>query len=69
MTNSKTHWRYADYRAESLNQIITGLNSSIETLRKRIDVIDWYDGYWLLEETEPIFGIAFIAFQNYKTRL
>ncbi|PKR81777.1 hypothetical protein CW751_00095 [Brumimicrobium salinarum] len=65
MTITQTHWRHVDYRADSLKQIITGLNNSIETLKARLGKIDWYDGLWLLEDTEPVFGMAFIAFQNY----
>lgn len=55
----------ADYHADSLKQIIIGLNNSINTLKKRNEEIAGYDGLWLLEDSEPIFGMAFIAFQNY----
>jgi hypothetical protein len=61
---NKRHWRQGD-RIESLIQIITGLNNSINLLKKQIDEINWYDGDWFAEEAEPIYGLAFIAFQNY----
>lgn len=61
----KTHWRIHDYRYESLKHILSGLNNTIDSLKLRVAEKGWYDGYWLLEESEPIFGIAFIAFQNY----
>lgn len=62
---TKTHWRSFDYRIESLHLIVAGLENSLQVLKKRLDEIDWYDGLWLLEESEPICGLAFIAVQNY----
>jgi hypothetical protein len=60
-----THWLEVDYRVESLNLIIIGLENSIQTIVKKNKEIDWYDGIWMREESEPIYGLAFIAFQNY----
>jgi len=61
----KTHiWRL-DYRKESIIQIIAGLKAAITKLEERIDERDWYDTSFFLEDTEPIVGLAFIAFQNY----
>lgn len=60
-----TDWRIVDYRKESLKQIIIGLKNSIELLEIKNKNHDWYDGLWLLEDSEPIYGLAFIAFQNY----
>lgn len=65
MENTNYHWLKVDYRAESLFQIISGLVNSINKLKERQEEGGWYDGLWLLEDTEPIFGLAFIAFQNY----
>ena len=62
--NSIRHWRQGD-RIESLKQIIIGLDNTIDLLRKKIDEINWYDCSLFNEETEPIYGLAFIAFQNY----
>ena len=62
---TKTHWNRFDSRIESLKQIISGLEISIEELHKNLNEIEWYDGLWLLEESEPIYGIAFISLQNY----
>lgn len=58
-------FRRYDSRIVSLQTIIIGLDNSILTLKRKVDEIDYYDGVWLLEELEPIFGLAFIAFQNY----
>lgn len=63
MTN--THWKRTDFRIEGLRNTIFGLENSILELKNKIDKIEWYDGLWLLEESEPIYGIAFIAIQNY----
>jgi len=60
-----TNWLEMDYRIESLNLIITGLENSIQTIVKKNKEFDWYDGIWMREESEPIYGLAFIAFQNY----
>jgi hypothetical protein len=60
-----THFRQVDYRVVSLNIIIAGLNDAITILENQIDEIHWYDGDWFMEESEPIYGLAFIAFQNY----
>jgi len=61
----KTHWRKFDYRKESLFQIISGLNKSIISLKTYQNENVWYDVLFLLEDSEPIYGLAFIAFQNY----
>jgi hypothetical protein len=54
-----------DDRIVSLNLIITGLENSIQTIVQKNKENDWYDGFWMREESEPIYGLAFIAFQNY----
>lgn len=45
--------------------VIDGLEKSIDELKEDIERIHWYDGDWFMEETEPIYGLALIAFQNY----
>ena len=57
-------WRH-DFRRESLNQIIDGLNRAMKILYKRVDQFSWYDATSFLEDIEPIVGLAFVAFQNY----
>jgi len=54
-----------DHRAISLDLTIKGLSETIEVLHNQIDEIDWYDGVWFMEESEPVYGLALIAFQNY----
>lgn len=63
--NEFTHYLKVDYRAKSLELIIDGLKDGLETLEKQVEEIEWYDGIWFQEESEPIYGLAFIAFQNY----
>jgi len=60
-----THYLRNDFRSKSLYMIIDGLQKSISELEKNINEIHWYDGDWFREESEPIYGLAFIAFQNY----
>ena len=62
---SLTHYLKIDYRAESLTQIIHGLDNAIKTLQERMEEHPWYDGLWFREDSEPIYGLSFIAFQNY----
>jgi hypothetical protein len=59
------HYLKVDYREVSLKMVINGLNDAIDSLKNQIDEIHWYDGDWFMEESEPIYGLAFIAFQNY----
>lgn len=63
--NESLHFLKLDHRKVSLEIIINGLNDAIDSLKKQIDEIYWYDADWFMEETEPIYGLAFIAFQNY----
>lgn len=62
---TQTHWKRQDFRIESLKITVQGLENSISELRNKIDKINWYDGLWLMEESEPIYGLIFIAIQNY----
>lgn len=61
----KTHYLRNDYRAESIKIIIKGLENAIEVLKKRVEKEDYYDIDFFMEDSEPIYGLAFIAFQNY----
>lgn len=61
----KTHYLRHDYRIEGISHIINGLWEAIQVLEDRVKLKGWYDGIWFREDSEPIFGIAFIAFQNY----
>lgn len=54
-----------DYRITSLEITIKGLNNSIDILKNQVDKIQGYDGDWFMEESESIYGLAFIAFQHY----
>jgi hypothetical protein len=60
-----THNLEFDHRKKSLELTITGLSEVINELKNQLQQNSWYDGLWLIEETEPIIGIALVAFQNY----
>jgi len=62
---TNTHSLRHDYRIKSLKLVIEGLKNSIEVLENCVKEIHWYGGDWFMEESEPIIGLAFIAFQNY----
>lgn len=61
----KTHYLRLDYRKNILLMVISGFDNSINELRQKVNQIHWYDGGWLVEEAEPILGLACIAYQNY----
>lgn len=63
--NKKGHWRDVDFRYTSLVTTFDGLETSIQSLIKFQKETEWYDGGFLREDTEPIYGLAFIALQNY----
>ncbi|NOU46150.1 MAG: hypothetical protein HOO86_03710 [Bacteroidales bacterium] len=62
---AKTHYLRHDYRAVSLDLTIRGLSETITVLKNQVNEIYWYDRDFFLDESEPIYGLAFIAFQNY----
>lgn len=64
-SDTKTHYLRHDLRVESLKYTISGLDRSINLLKNQRKEISWYDGIFFLEDSEPIYGLAFIAFQNY----
>ena len=45
--------------------VVEGLAKSIADLEKNVEAIHWHDGDWLMEETEPVNGLALIPFQKY----
>lgn len=59
------HYLRIDFRIDSLKQLMIGIDASVGCLKKQCDNSSWYDANWLLEESEPMYGIAFVAFQNY----
>lgn len=63
--NEKTNYLRFDHRYKSLSMIIQGLTETIDILENQINEIHWYDNLWFMEESESIYGLAFIAFQNY----
>lgn len=62
---AKTNWRSIDHRIDGLRLIIDGLTKAIKVSADRMELNGWYDAIWFREDTEPIYGLAFIAFQNY----
>lgn len=60
-----TPWLRNDYRRDSLSAIVIGLKAALDEVDEKLHTISWYDGLWAQEEAEPIFGIAYIAMQNY----
>src|SRR5689334_6990473 len=58
------HLREIDWRIGALHDIIVGLDTSIAAIQERLDA-DESDGLTALEQVEPVFGLGFVAFQNY----
>lgn len=61
----KGMWQHHDYRFESLKAIVEGMQFAISKFRIKNKEVDWYDSSWLLEDSEFIFGLSFVALQNY----
>jgi hypothetical protein len=66
--STETPWLRCDYRRDSIVTIIVGLTAALKEIQDKLDLIPWYDGLWAYEEAEPIFGLAFIAIQNYVNK-
>lgn len=64
-TKSHSDWLRIDDRVAGLDMIVKALSDTLNVLRNQIGETNWYDADWFLEESEPIYGLAFIAFQNY----
>lgn len=62
------HWKSFDYRITSLMLILVLLENAIDLLFYKLKENDWYDGLFLMEEREPIYGLAFIALQQDKRK-
>ena len=58
------HIREIDWRIEPLHDIIVGVDASITAIRQRLDENE-IDGLAARECVEPVFGLGFVAFQNY----
>ncbi|GAB2192057.1 hypothetical protein [Sessilibacter sp. MAH2] len=63
----KTHYLEADYRSETLEEIFVSLDHGFARYQKKYDENEWYDAYWAQEQTESIFGIAYVTAQTYIT--
>lgn len=61
----KTHYMRLDYRIQSLQYILSGLENSINQLNEVCKKNPLYRETFYLEEVEPIYGMAFMALQNY----
>ncbi len=61
----KTHYLRNDFRIDSLRLVMIGLENSISKLNEKCEEISWYKETFWDEEIEPIYGLAFIALQNY----
>lgn len=59
------HYLEVDYREKSLDMVINGLKEAVDKLHDFSKETPWYDALFLLEDSEHIFGLAFVAFQNY----
>ena len=63
----KTHYLEVDYRSETLEEIFVSLDHGFTRYQKKYDENEWYDAYWAQEQTESIFGIAYVTAQTYIT--
>jgi len=61
------HIREMDFRRQWLKELFNGLKTAIQEIVLELDEVDWYDGLHAKEDSESVFGIAFVAAQIYIT--
>lgn len=61
----KTHYREADYRVDWIGDLFSSLNHGFSTIQEKLNYIDYFDGAFAQEQSETIFGIAFVTAQTY----
>ena len=61
----KNHYLEVDYRAETMEEIFVSLDHGFIRYQEKYDENEWYDAYWAQEQTESIFGIAYVTAQTY----
>lgn len=57
-----------DYRFDSQQSTIAALDNVIKSFKDRIEPGSWYDGGWLIEDAEMIYGLGYISLQCYINR-
>ena len=56
---------FSDYRIDVLNNIVSGLQKSIEVIVDQNRTVPWFDGAFAAEASEHVYGLCFVAFQSY----
>jgi hypothetical protein len=54
-----------DFRIRILTEIVEGFEKAMYELKERNRTVPWYDGLFLSEDAEHVYGLAFMGFQNY----
>jgi hypothetical protein len=60
-----TDWKEIDFHKRSLSITLSSLQGAIDQVYLFHKENSWFDGMFLLEASEPIYGTAFIVMQNY----
>lgn len=62
---TKIHYKRIDFRIASLEYTIEALELAINKIKIKSEEVEWFNWDWVMEQSEPIIGTAFVAFQNY----
>jgi hypothetical protein len=54
-----------DWRIGPLEHVVVGIDAGLAAIEAQIADSEWYDGLHACEDTEPLLGLGFVAFQTY----
>jgi hypothetical protein len=57
-----------DWHLDPLRDVIAGVEHGLEQVRARPDEVEWFDGNFVMDHSEWLLGIAFVAAQAYIER-
>lgn len=61
------HIREVDWRIDTLEYVVVGIDAGLAAIDARIGNPKWYDGGDALDDAEPLLGLGLVAFQTYAT--
>lgn len=59
------HIREIDWRIDTLEYVVVGIDADLAAIDTRIGNPEWYDGGHALDDVEPLLGLGLVAFQTY----
>jgi hypothetical protein len=59
------HIREIDWRIDTLEYVVVGIDAGLAAIDARIGNPEWYDGLHARDDAEPLLGLGLVAFQTY----